>query len=54
MKRIEILKISLGLIRIQKGKKPRIRALFIRQVGTFQHESLTLNVFIIARNSYLH
>jgi hypothetical protein len=27
MKRIDILKISLGLIRIQKGKKPRIRAL---------------------------
>jgi hypothetical protein len=27
MKRIDVLKISLGLIRIQKGKKPRIRAL---------------------------
>jgi hypothetical protein len=52
MKRIEILKISLGLIRIQKGKKPRIRAL--RHDGTVCCLYYTLKVHkkFLANNKF--
>jgi hypothetical protein len=49
MKRIDILKISLGLIRIQKGKKPRIRALVIVIPNTKTYQPRTFVIINPAR-----